>query len=221
MDQLSATANIDHAFLYKKGFCGLTNLGNTCFMNSILQCINNTVPLLKFMFSEDLSESLIESKDEYKFIVELKNVMGNLWDKNSVFSPKKFLKEVQHLSIKKNRNEFTGYGQNDSQEFLQFLLEMLHNGLSKEVSMEIVGKSKTRFDKLALKAYASFKDFFENDYSTVLDLFYGQYFTYLETKTVDRHEKSYSYEPFNMISLEIPTPIPIYIPVLITLLNQN
>ena len=63
---------------------GLNNLGNTCFMNSILQCINNTVPLLEFMFSEDLNESLNKSKPEYKFIIELKNVMSKLWEKNSV-----------------------------------------------------------------------------------------------------------------------------------------
>ena len=204
MDQLQEIRTIDKEFLYKKGFCGLTNLGNTCFMNSILQCINNSVPLLEFMFSEELHASLKESKDEYKFITELRNVMNKLWEKNSVFAPNDFLKEVHSLSGQKNRNEFTGYGQNDSQEFLQFLLEMLHNGLAKEVSMEIFGKPKNKFDKLALKAYTSFKEFFENDHSHILNIFYGQYFTYLETKTIDKYEKSYSFEPFNMLSLEIP-----------------
>jgi len=173
-------------------------------MKSILHCLNNTVPLLKFMFSEDLNNTLDETKDEYNFIVELKNVMNQLWEKNAVFSPNDFLKEVQSLSAQKDRCEFTGFGQNDSQEFLQFVLEMLHNGLTKEVSIEIEGSSKNKFDKLALKAYTSFKEFFEDDYSPILKLFYGQYFTYLETKTMDKYEQSYSFEPFNMISLEIP-----------------
>jgi len=34
------------------GGCGLSNLGNTCFMNSTIQCLSNTGPLRDYFLSE-------------------------------------------------------------------------------------------------------------------------------------------------------------------------
>ena len=47
---------------YKKGLCGLSNLGNTCFMNSIVQCINANRDFAKYI----LSDSWKEAKNKFR-----------------------------------------------------------------------------------------------------------------------------------------------------------
>ena len=195
--------SIDKSFLHKKGLCGLNNLGNTCFMNSIIQCLNNTVPLLEFIFSKNFDKYIKKTDPGYKLVKHWKIVSKHLWYKNSVFRPVDFLREVQQLSIIKNNIEFTGNGQNDSQEFLQFFLEILHNSLSREVNMNIGGKPKNKYDKIVIEACKSYMNFFKKDYSIVLEIFYGQYFTQFDTFTGTKQEKSRTFEPFSMLSLEL------------------
>lgn len=194
-------------FLYKKGLCGIQNLGNTCFMNSIIQCLNNTIPLLKYFMENKFRNDLNLEKEDRILALEWNKVSRKLWEKNSVVSPIDFLKSVHFLARSKGYNEFTGFGQNDSQEFLQFMLETLHNSFAREVIMKISGEPKNQFDKLAIDALKNWMNYFNNDYSIIVDIFYGQFYTILHTIKDGKEEVSKIYEPFNTLSLEIPTNI--------------
>jgi ubiquitin C-terminal hydrolase len=202
---LSASIKIDSDFLYKKGLCGLANLGNTCFMNSILQCLNHTMPLLQYYLSNEYSNDINSERIESLIVNQWNIVTRSLWYKNSVVNPLNLLKAIHQVARQKGNTQFLGYRQNDSQEFLQFFLESMHNALACEVEMNISGEPKSELDKQALVALEHYSKYFRKDYSRIVEIFYGQFYTIVESsKLVDKTELSYSYEPFNSICLEIP-----------------
>ena len=194
---------IDENFLNKKGLCGLRNLGNTCFLNSIVQCLNNTLPFTEYILTNQYKKDLNEEKEEHMVLEHWNEMSRSLWHKNAVFTPVGFIKCVQKLARSKGFGEFTGFRQNDSQEFLQFFLECAHTGLAKEVNMNIKGTPRNDYDKLAINAYKSFSQFFKNDYSEIVKIFYGQFYSRVKKITQTNEENSSSFEPFNSLSLEI------------------
>ena len=194
---------VDQKFLNKKGLCGLRNLGNTCFMNTIIQCLSNSIPFLKYTLEGKYVSDINDDKITSNLAHQWKTMLQNLWYKNAVFSPNQFLASVQELAKKKDYPEFTGLRQSDSQEFLQFFLESLHDSLSREVNMTITGDPKNDFDKLAIEAYKSFKQFFKNDYSEIIKIFYGQFLSTNKRIEKGKPHLSRNYDPFNILSLEI------------------
>ena len=73
-----------------------------------------------------------EDKNEKHLVEQWVHLCKGLWFKNAVITPTSFHRIVQITAISKGYPEFSGFSQNDSQEFLQFFLECMHNGLSRE-----------------------------------------------------------------------------------------
>lgn len=183
-----------------KGLTGLANVGNTCYLNSCIQIISNTVELNKFLDNKPLR---LNKKNESVIFDEWNQLRKMMWDKNCVIVPRGFINNVKNISQLKSRELFGGSSQNDLQEFYLFLLECFHAGISREVDMEISGFVVNDTDKLAKSCYQMMIDMYKNEYSEIIDIFYGIHVSAICDLKSDKYI-SIKPEPFTVISLPIP-----------------
>jgi len=182
------------------GLTGLANLGNTCFMNSALQCLSHTYELNLFLDTEKYKTRL-NDKPESLILCEWDKLRQLIWSENCTISPGGFLGAVQKLAHIKDRVIFTGFAQNDLTEFLQFIIECFHTGIYREVNMNITGESLTETDKLAQSCFNMMKNMYKKEYSEFLSMFYG---THVSTiKSLESDYVNVTPEPFFNLHLPI------------------
>lgn len=157
----------------KKGVVGIRNIGNTCYMNSVLQCLSNT---------KSLTDSVLDDMDgaDGKLIRVYRDLLSRIWtasDSHPVDTTA-FKSAFQRLSPR-----FAGYEQQDAQEFLRLLLDRLHMDVNR---VKVKPRAMPDVDE-TLKDNALAAEFWQRylgtDNSTVVDLFAGQLKSTLECST--------------------------------------
>ncbi|KAL4875074.1 hypothetical protein BJY04DRAFT_211562 [Aspergillus karnatakaensis] len=191
-----------------RGNTGLSNLGNTCYMNSALQCVRSVEELtyyfLNDVYKKDLNPSnpLAHNGDVAKAYA---NLLRQMFDEagSSSFAPRQLKNTIGRYGP-----AFSGYGQQDSQEFLLFLLDGLQEDLNRIQKKPYIEKPDSTdemvHDKKALEEFADkCWDIYKarND-SVITDLFAGMYKSTLVCPVCDK--VSIIFDPFNNLTLQLP-----------------
>ncbi|KAF3449441.1 hypothetical protein FNV43_RR10169 [Rhamnella rubrinervis] len=100
---------------------GLTNLGNTCFINAVLQCFTHTVPLVQGIRSTDHAMPCERGREGFCVLCALReHIEISLASSGGIVSPLKLVNNLNHFS-----SYFQRYQQEDAHEFLQCFLDKL------------------------------------------------------------------------------------------------
>ena len=185
-----------------KGYTGLKNLGNTCFLNSSIQALSHTYELNKILDTK-IKSNQVKSIVDSELLKEYNELRVLMWKTNGVISPNKFVLNVHKIAETKDRDIFTGYDQNDMPEFLLFLIDAMHNSLARPADVSITGKVETDIDNIAVKCYELIRNTYKKEYSEIMDLFYGLYITEIISKNGKKIHNTIP-EQFMMLDLPIP-----------------
>ncbi|GAA5905996.1 putative ubiquitin-specific protease UBP12 [Sporobolomyces salmoneus] len=188
----------------QRGLVGLSNLGNTCFMNSAIQCMSNTKELKDYFLSGAYKNEL-NPDNPLGMRGQVAEAFGQLIERmwhgtGSSVAPREFKQAVARFAP-----QFSGYGQQDSSELLAFLLDGTHEDLNRILKKP--GTSAPDWEgggdkELVEMAKTCWEQYRSRNDSVIVDLFQGQYRSTVVCPDCDK--VSITFDPFMYVTTNLP-----------------
>lgn len=200
------------------GVSGIQNHGNTCFMNSVIQCLSNTNPFAEYFVMDYYKNDLYGSTKSQahppvvttEFVEQLAILLKSLW--SCMYSSDVSIKFKRVIS--KYGDQYDGCNQHDAQEFLLWLLNKCHDDLTAHkpilANLPTTGNysengdsnhQDSTGDEMAALEYLN-KCQSQNSISIINDLFQGQLKSSIICKKCG--EDSKTFDPYLCLSLPVP-----------------
>ncbi|KAF6761810.1 ubiquitin carboxyl-terminal hydrolase 4 [Ephemerocybe angulata] len=189
------------------GTSGLKNLGNTCYMNAPIQCLSATVPFSRF-FTDGRWKSAINFTNKLgsqgKLVQAFAKLLHEMWGGDLPYlTPNDFRRSICSLN-----SQYIGSDQHDSQEFLSFLLDGIHEDIQpshgQRPSEHLTPEQEEELNRNGELGKR------RND-SLIVDFFQGQFKSRIamfdSAKRWSPHAPSNTSTTYNCF-LDSPTPIP-------------
>ena len=183
------------------GTVGLTNLGNTCFLNSSVQCLSNTIPLTDYFLGYDYRSEI--NRDNFlgtkgALASSYAEVVKHLWLGRGArhYSPGRFKSSLARFAP-----QFDGSQQHDAQELLAYLLDGMHEDLNRVKSKPYVEDDDCDGTNDDGDAIAAWSNYLRRDQSIVVDLFQGQLRSRMTCSVCDK--VSVKFDSFMYLSLPV------------------